>query len=250
MITLALAASIGAASFACGGDDSATPGSSAAGTGGSAAGLTILCDSFTELGGLDAQAPQDPAEFGAFTRDVALPVVDRITTHLPANLSAEGHVIHSAFTMLAETGDLGVVMTPEVTEAKAAIGARVFDTCGGSSVEAVGMDYAFTGVPERLSAGSLNLRFENRGREEHELIVLRRHDGVTADFATLTANGPAELFGGAEFIGVTWGAPQETAYARMDLQPGTYFFVCTLPTAGDQADPHFHHGMHQTVVVS
>lgn len=224
-------------------------GAAACGEDAGAASGDATCGAFTRLSGLEAEAPRDPEAVAGFARDTALPIVRTLAADLPDALRDEGATLEHAYRAVAERGDLEAIVQPAVDEAKAAVGAHLNDTCDGRDVTVDAVDYGFAGLPEKLPAGAVNVRFRNTGAEEHEMLVLRRNDGETGTLAELTAD-PEQLMGKVRMVGVVYGAPEAVRYARYELEKGTYFFICMVPTKGVESDPHLNHGMHRQVTVS
>ena len=120
--------------------------------------------------------------------------------------------------------------------------------CGGDRHGAAGV---VTGVresdfsicaPKRVPAGDVVLRVDNRGPDQHELIVVRaagpelplRTDGLTVN---------EEAVQRAEAGTLEPGAPGAVRDLRLHLAPGRYVLLCNM--AG-----HYMGGMHADVVVT
>ena len=100
-----------------------------------------------------------------------------------------------------------------------------------NEVRVVGIDYAYQ-APDTLPPGPTAIAFENRGKVNHEMILIQLKEGVTlwdviegvqggADPDEFTEGGPGILMAG----------PGETAVSRLlvDLVPGrTYALVCNF----------------------
>jgi hypothetical protein len=105
----------------------------------------------------------------------------------------------------------------------------------GLSVEVGGVEYAYTGLPTSLPAGT-ELTFRNDGAELHELVVVRIADGVTESIGELLAmeaegrdplaEGLVELVGGGPLI----ANPGELAEGSLPLErEGNYAALCFIP---------------------
>lgn len=103
-------------------------------------------------------------------------------------------------------------------------------------------EYQFV-VPDDLPATG-PVRVINNGAITHELAIYRVADGHTFDEAKgffldrASAEGPPPVTAAG---GVTPIKPGTSVLVDLDLQPGTYVFICFLPTA-DGSD-HLHEGM-------
>ena len=97
----------------------------------------------------------------------------------------------------------------------------------------------------------MSIALDNTGAEDHELVLFRRADDATETFEEISQLPEEEQGAKMQFTGFTYGGPDSTSYLAADLEPGTYFFVCFLPTGGaEDGEPHFLHGMHATVEVA
>lgn len=130
----------------------------------------------------------------------------------------------------------------------------MFDTvhqqCDVQRVDVQAVDWAFTGVPDEIHSGRVSFSVDYAGEDEHEMVLFRRNDDVTASLDELLELPGDEMMGKVTMAGVTWGAPGSTSYLPADLEPGTYFLMCFLPQHGaEDGMPHFMVGMRHTVEV-
>jgi len=244
-----LLAGLALGTAACGDDDETAAADPPAGGDADNGFGAEACDAYLELNGAFAGAAEGPAELPAFG-ETLVPIVEALVDGLPEALAPDGEVLTAAVAAVAEEGDPEALFSPEGTQAQTNIGAFAFEGCDGERVQVEATEFAFEGIPGELPAGRVNVMFRNNGTDEHEMIVLRRADGSDATFEELAEQGPDALFTEATFAGVTFASPSTTGYTALDLEPGTYFLVCTIPTGDDpDAEPHSAHGMHQTVEV-
>src|SRR5207244_365971 len=113
-------------------------------------------------------------------------------------------------------------------------------------------DYAF-GVPDTIPAGLTTFRLVNQGRELHHANLVRLGEGKTvADFqaglaAAMKHHTPPPTWMG--FAGgpnaVTLG---DTGVATQTLEPGSYVFVCWIPSL--DGVPHVMKGMLHPLLVT
>ena len=134
--------------------------------------------------------------------------------------------------------------------AAAATGAALLASgCGGSSAAHPGVAVAAVSehdfhiaAPATLKAGDVNLQVDNRGPDDHELIIAPLHgstlpfrsDGFTVDEASIEHSEPGSL---------EPGAPGSSRELHVHLAPGRYVFFCNM--AG-----HYLGGMHTIVTVT
>lgn len=121
---------------------------------------------------------------------------------------------------------------------------------GAQVVEVVGTEYAFEGVPETVPAGPVAFRLTNEGEEEHELALGKLVEGKTMEDVLAVEGDPVEAGVVEELLGNVWTPGGETSgYLNVELEPGTYGFVCFVPSAED-GQPHAAHGMTATFTVA
>jgi plastocyanin len=100
---------------------------------------------------------------------------------------------------------------------------------GGTDVTVTGVEYAYQGVPERAKTGSI-VSFVNGGNEVHEVVAIRRNEGVTTTLDELLAMPEEESNKLVTFLGVAVASPGETAPETITLdEPGSYVFICFIP---------------------
>ncbi|MFK8026199.1 MAG: hypothetical protein AB8G26_19750 [Ilumatobacter sp.] len=113
------------------------------------------------------------------------------------------------------------------------------EVAGDAPIGAI--DYAFTGVPARLRAGS-TLTLDNLSPvEAHELVAIRLPDDEARSVEELVRLPPDEL--GAFFPlveTVLIAAPSEASIAVEGdgslREPGRYMLICVIPTGADPDD--------------
>lgn len=105
-------------------------------------------------------------------------------------------------------------------------------------------DFAFVG-PEQWTAGSHMLRLENNGKQDHQLRLVRLHDGVTLE-AWMKADDPGDV--ATPIAGMARVGAGEVAYLPLTLARGTYIATCLV---ADQASgrPHIDLGMLRAIRV-
>jgi hypothetical protein len=126
----------------------------------------------------------------------------------------------------------------------------VADECADETITVAASEYKFDGIPGELGAGIVAASFENKGAEMHEIIVLRKKDGVTESFDDILAKGEDEA---DKLVDVSFGAfgpPGAKSTAVFDMtKPGQYAAVCFIAvgTTPDKEEgdgpPHFTQGM-------
>jgi hypothetical protein len=171
---------------------------------------------------------------------------------------------------LISTGNLRT--EPLVERAEAATASDIMSASGPISVTAV--DYAFEGVPERVTAGTTFSLVNDSDVEVHELIAMRIADGESRTVGELLQLPEEELVGVVEEqpTMVLVALPRSEGRAVLGdgivREPGRYALLCFIPTGADPqaylaaamaatdgppqvagGPPHFVRGMFAEVVV-
>jgi len=132
------------------------------------------------------------------------------------------------------------------------------------------VDYAF-GVQGTIGKGDQLLKVSNKGTEMHEIIAFHLKDGMNMeDFMTALESdmggedeASAEESSGEdsgesvsgkeppfEQIGSTFLSPGISTLVNMEFaEPGTYVFICFLPSPNNEMQPHFAMGMVEEITV-
>jgi uncharacterized cupredoxin-like copper-binding protein len=128
----------------------------------------------------------------------------------------------------------------EATPARAAAEPRV--------VTVVARDFAFE-APDRVAAGLVTFRLQNRGQTLHHMQLVRLDGGKTLQdvYAALQAGGPPPTWM-HEAGGPNAPDPGSDANATVLLQPGTYAILCFVDIP-DRV-PHVMKGMAKQITVT
>ena len=96
-------------------------------------------------------------------------------------------------------------------------------------VDVVGTDYAFSEFGPEFD-GPVTFAFRNEGQDLHEMIVVRKKDGVTESFQEILALPEEDAFTKVDFVGVTMAESGQTAPDMVTASaPGAYLMVCFIP---------------------
>lgn len=252
---------------ACGDDDDATDASPAGAAGAEPAADTGGGDDDTAAYcaaalALETAPPPDidfatasPEEVAdgvrAYATDVMRPLADEVVAAAPDEVRADIDVLSSALDEMAATGDEAAFDAPAASEASDTVHAYDVETCGWSTVDVTATDYAFDGLPSEMAAGVTSFELTNDADEVHELLLLRKNDGVTQSAEELLALPEEEAMALATVVGdPAMAVPGADDYAVVDLEPGDYVALCFIPTGTTSMDgpppegpPHAMHGM-------
>jgi hypothetical protein len=201
---------------------------------------------------------------------------------ISAGTEVVGMIPRRTIAVLSAIAALLVLMaTPAVAQDESASP----EVSSGPVIEVTAQDYHFEGLPTSVPAGT-SLTLRNAGAEVHELLVVRRNDGVTESFDELLALPEEESLQKVMVVGILFAAPGESAAMGMDAtgapspmttlalaQEGDYLAICFIPqgttelpdfsaqaaappsaapaaSAAPQGPPHFLLGMKQEFSVT
>ena len=103
------------------------------------------------------------------------------------------------------------------------------DPVVGEKVDVIGTDYRFSHFGDSLD-GPISFAFRNEGKDLHEMIVVRKNDGVTEPFDELIALPEDEVFSKVTMVGVVMAEPGQTATEMVTAtDPGEYLMICFIP---------------------
>ena len=116
---------------------------------------------------------------------------------------------------------------------------------GSRTVDITGFDFSYKiDTHGGVGAGLVELRFHNRGREDHQAQLFRLNDGVTPDKfkADLASGNLGSIFADSVPVGGAAVLRARDSQPVWDpLQGGTYAVVCFV--SGADGVPHFAKGM-------
>lgn len=100
-------------------------------------------------------------------------------------------------------------------------------------------EYAFAPTTIAAKAGKVSFSLDNKGKIPHELIVLK----TGAAPGSLKVNASTSRVSESTSVGEVSETPAgETKSTTLDLKPGTYLYVCNIPT-------HYMQGMRGVLTV-
>jgi hypothetical protein len=272
-VAVAAATVAGLVLAACGDDDEddattdEAAGESAAASGGDSE-LGAYCDAVVALEmapepevDFETATPEEQAEaLKAYAAETLRPLADDVAAAAPEEVTADVETLRGALDQMAATGDPAGWDAPEAAAASDRVHDFDLESCEWTTSDVVTTDYAFGGVPDELPAGPVSFELTNEGAELHELLVIRKNDGVTQSADELLALPEEEAMELVTMVGPpTTVAPGEAGYKVVDLEPGDYMTMCFIPTgitgedeppAGEPGPPHAMHGMVAEFTVS
>ncbi len=114
----------------------------------------------------------------------------------------------------------------------------------------IATDFAFEG-PDTIAPGYTTIRMENRGPQEHHLILVRLDEGKTLDslMAAFQADPGADPAWATARGGANSVLPGGRSGGTFDLPAGRYALLCFIPDPADGA-PHLVKGMARELIVA
>jgi hypothetical protein len=232
---LALSLALVGVAAACGDDDSDAASSSTSTP--VATVSTEACDAYTALSGALAGDPGQAASLVTSFQQTA-----------PADLRDDAQTIGDAYAALADGGEPTVFGEPAFARASGKVADAYFDACDLSAeLDVDGIDYGFEGLPAKIEAGRVGIRFTNRSEhgEAHEMVLMKRNEGATESVEELLALPEDQVMTKLTPAGVVFAdQPEGQAVSMLDLEPGKYVAVCFIPVGGgEDGMPHAMAGM-------
>lgn len=199
----------------------------------------------------DASEAEQKEAVKKFANEEIKPLAERLKKSVPAEIDEPAQVLFAATDKIAADGDFEKHFeTPEVKAAEAKLHTYDLANCGWEKTDVTATEYAFAGIPATLEAGVNSFEFKNSGKELHELLVLKKKDGVTESFDEILKLDEAEVEKKVDPVASGFAAQGEGDYAVAELEAGEYVVVCFIPvgTTGqgpppEDAPPHVSQGM-------
>jgi plastocyanin len=99
----------------------------------------------------------------------------------------------------------------------------------GTRVDVVGTEYEYSGL-EASYSGPITIAFRNEGAEVHEIVVVKKNEGVTQSWEELLALPEDQSGELVTFAGVAFAEPGQTAADMVTAsEPGEYMGICFIP---------------------
>jgi hypothetical protein len=208
------------------------------------------CEAIGELDATIASLGQpDPDTVRAVFSDLDA-AATTIAERAPSTVQQAADRVGRAIELAATSGE-ATLFEPPTSAAMAEVHAHAADECLYEQVSVVATDFEFSGIPDKVLAGKVALRFENQSAvEDHELVLFVKSEGVDAPMAELLELPEEEAMTKVRPVAVTMAEPGGRNGLILDLEPGNYAAVCFVPVGGnEQAEPHFMYGMVADFVV-
>jgi hypothetical protein len=141
----------------------------------------------------------------------------------------------------------------------AAVGRYAAENCADDQLQVTALDYEYEGIPQTLAAGTYGWLLDNEGQEWHEIVLMKKNEGVEETWEDLLALGEQDeeaAMAMVEMKGVAFAGPGQRSGVVTDLEPGEYAAVCFIPVGTTGLDvegtgpPHVAEGMIHTFTVT
>jgi hypothetical protein len=156
----------------------------------------------------------------------------------------------------ASNGDSATFTSEGLQTADRNIDQYMLRTCGYGQISITATDDAYQGIPATIGSGAVGLTLNNRGREAHQVLIVRIDDGVTEPFSTLLDLPPDQRMQTAAALGSVEVDPGQVGTLFLRLAPGRYGvgdFLSQGSTSLDapgSGDPHYLLGLHGEFTVA
>jgi hypothetical protein len=190
----------------------------------------------------------------AFIEGEFLPQVETVRQQGPDDVRGDATTLANAIELAIEQGNLGeaIFMGPG-GDARADIVSHAAGDCGWDTAEVTMLDYEYD-APDTVDAGVVAFELTNDGSEVHEMIVVRRNEGVDLTWQELLDLPDDEADDLVTFVTAGFGPPGAETTAVGELEPGDYAMLCFIPVGATSMDelegetppsgpPHFTQGM-------
>jgi hypothetical protein len=242
---------------ACGSDDdSSSSDTTAPADAGALAGDTAaFCDGVVALNdavsAIELDETSTEADIVAAGETLAAPLED-IVDNAPEDVADAATELQAIVAPMAE-GDAEAFNSEDSFATYSAFLTDAVGTCSFNEVPVTAVDYAFEGIPATVEAGTtaFTLTNESAAGEDHEMIIMRKADGVDLTWDEIMALGEEESMEKVEFMGAGFAAPgAPPGTVLTELESGEYAALCFIPVGGaEEGEPHFLHGMLQEFTV-
>lgn len=166
-----------------------------------------------------------------------------VLANVPEDLKSDAEKLDGVITSLT-AGDAAPLNEDSTFETYSSLVDGAVGECDYPGADVTAKDYAFE-APDTVKAGSVAFSFENiSDGEEHEMIILRKQDGVDLSWDELLDLPEEEARSKTEFVAAAFAPPGESNSALASLAAGDYAMVCFIPVGGEEeGPPHFTQGM-------
>ncbi|HET6770581.1 MAG TPA: hypothetical protein VFH75_02955 [Actinomycetota bacterium] len=195
--------------------------------------VAAFCDGYIEM----VQASDSEEELRSLG-EKADALFDEVEANAPQEVSGPVGVVVDATRQAAAEGTPEAFMSREFDVAVNELNSYMFDNCeSDAKLDVTGVEYAFEGVPDTVSAGRVALRFTNDGDQPHEFIVFRKNDGVTESFDEILELPEGQSEERMTFVGATFADPGESNAAVFEAEAGEYIALCFFPVGATVEGP-------------
>ncbi len=201
------------------------------------------------------QYPEPQVDFGsltpaqqtevwkAYAAGIA-PLAEAQRSAAPEKIRRDVNLLVDKVNEVRQNGNVSVLEEERTVEAAARVHAFELDNCGwaGDRVDAV--EYEFRDVASSVRPGVRSFELTNKGKEPHELQLIRINDGVNESLQQLLDLPREQFIARVRPMGSTFAEPGKKNWVVADLTRGRYAMICFIPVGGaGEGPPHFTRGM-------
>jgi len=122
---------------------------------------------------------------------------------------------------------------------------------GGDGIDITLSEFAIAASPSSVTAGDVTFNISNGGAETHEFVVIQTDLGIT-ELPTGEDGSVSEEGEGMTVVDEVEDLPSgDTAELTVDLDPGSYVFICNIVEEEDDgtSESHYQEGMRTSFTV-
>jgi hypothetical protein len=218
--------------------------------------LTPYCNRAVEIGSVlppsfgDQTSPEERAEKTSLVAGRLVLLYEEQERSAPKALGEDIEAVIDLYREVVRTGDDALLSGAELGKYLNRLHSFEVSKCDFESVKVEAFDYSYEGVPEEVKAGVLSFELSNNGKENHELVLFRRNDGVEEPLDKLLKLPRAKFDEMMTLVGIARAAPGNGAFSVSRVLVGEYAVVCFQPTGEEGGPPHHTKGMFEQFKVA
>jgi hypothetical protein len=187
--------------------------------------------------------PQQAEVWKAYASGVA-PLAETQRSTAPEKIRKDVNLLVDKVNEVRTTGNVAVLEEENTVEAAARVHEFELDNCGWAGDRVDADEYVFRDVATSVNAGVRSFELTNKGKEPHELQLVRINDGVNESLRQLLDLPREQFIARVRPMGSTFAEPGKKNWVVADLAPGRYAMICFIPVGGaGEGPPHYTRGM-------
>jgi len=218
--------------------------------------LVPYCNRAIEIGSVlppsfgDKTSPEERAQTTSVAAARLVLLYEEQARSAPRALREDIEAVTELYREVVRRGDDALLSGAELGKYLNRLHSFEVSKCDFESVPVEAVEYSYQGVPEEVKAGVLSFELSNNGKENHELALFRRNDGVEEPLDKLLELPRAQFDEKMTLVGIARAAPGNGAFSVSRVLVGEYAVVCFQPTATPGGPPHHTKGMFEEFKVA